>query len=74
MPKSNGGLKAVPYVLSGLVIGMAIALFNAYAQASRHISRIDAQAMVDRGDDAIKERLERIESKLDHLIDQGQSP
>jgi len=77
MPKGNGGLKAVTYVLSGLVIGMAIALVNAYAQASHHISVTAAQEMVDRGDNTIKERLDRIDKKLDALDDlirQGQSP
>ncbi len=71
MASTNGGLKAATVVLSGMVLVLAGALVASFANASSHISRIDAQAMVDRGDDAINKRLERIEAKLDHLIQQG---
>lgn len=74
MAKGNGGLKIATVVLTGLVLVLAGALSTAWAQASNHISRNDAQAMVDRGDDAIGKRLERIETKLDQLIEQRQSP
>ena len=67
----NGGLKATTFVLSGLVVGMAIALVNAYAQASRHISIVEAQAMVDRGDNSIIKRLDRMDLKLDELLARG---
>ena len=75
MASTNGGLKAATVVLGGLVLVLTGALMASFASASSHISRTDAQAMVDRGDNTIKERLERIEMKLDQLIAaQGQSP
>ena len=75
MASTNGGLKAATYVLSGTVLILGGALLTAYAGAASHISRTDAQEMVDRGDNTIKERLKRIETKLDQLIAvQGQNP
>lgn len=64
--RGNGG--KIITGLIGLVLVLAGALANEYAKASNHISRMDAQAMVDRGDYVIKERLDRIDAKLDQLL------
>ena len=75
MSRTNGGLKVATAVLTGAVLLLGGALVTAYAGASAHISRTDAQAMVDRGDDTINKRLERIEDMLRLLvIAQGPSP
>ena len=75
MASTNGGLKAFAYFSSGLSLALIGALVASFASASANISRTDAQAMVDRGDDAIGKRLGRIEMKLDQLIaSQGQGP
>ena len=73
---STNGSKAITGLI-GLVLILTGALITSITLASNHVSRMDAQAMVDRGDIAIERRLERIEMKLDdldHLIRQGQSP
>ena len=71
---SHNGSKAITGLI-GLVLLLTGALITSITLASNHVSRTDAQAMVDRGDDSIKERLWRIETKLDQLIAaQGQSP
>lgn len=41
---SNGGLKVATVVLTGLVL----LLFGALARGTTHITRLDAQTMVDR--------------------------
>ena len=73
MASTNGGLK----VATGLLTVMVALLGGALLASTTHISRTDAQKMVDRGDNTIKERLDRIDKKLDEidkLIRQGQSP
>ena len=80
MAKGNGGLKVLATGMTAVAILLGGALLTAYAGAASHISRTDAQAMVDRGDNTIKERLDRIDVKLgqiDAKLDQlttGQSP
>ena len=66
MSKGNGGLKVATALLTVLVALLGGALLG----SSTHISRGDAQAMVDRGDNTIKERLQRIETKLDQLLEE----
>lgn len=71
MASHNGGLK----VATGLLTVLVALLGGALLASSTHVSRTDAQAMVDRGDNSIKERLDRIDAKLDQLLAvQGQSP
>ncbi len=69
----NGG-KAITGLI-GVVLVLVGALITSITLASNHVSRVDAQAMVDRGDNSIKERLDRIDAKLDRLIaGQGNTP
>lgn len=76
MAFTNGTMKVITGVLTGAVLLLGGALLNSYAAASNHaathISRTDAQAMVDRGDDTVKEilglHLKVIEAKIDTLI------
>ena len=73
MASTNGGLK----VATGLLTVMVALLGGALLASTTHISRTDAQEMVDRGDNTIKERLDRIDTKLgeiEKLIREGQSP
>lgn len=62
----NGG-KAITGLI-GLVLLLVGALVTSVTLTSNHISRGDAQAMVDRGDRVIKGRLDRIDAKLDQLL------
>lgn len=76
MKLGNGSLKVITGVLTGAVLLLGGALINSNTAASNHaathISRQDAQAMVDRGDETVKElltsKLETIEAKIDTLI------
>ena len=70
MASTNG--KRTIGLLTGLVLLLVTLLANAYAKAANHISTTDAQKMVDRGDETVKElltsQLEAIDKKLDQLI------
>lgn len=76
MAFTNGNLKVVTSVLTGAVLLLGGALINSHTSAANHaathISRTDAQAMVDRGDGTVKEilglQLEVIEAKIDTLL------
>lgn len=72
MASTNGGLKLIAGLLTGLVLLLVTLLANAYAKASNHISVTDAQQMVDRGDETVKElltlRLDAIDEKLAQLL------
>ena len=79
MASTSSGFKAATGLLTGLVLLLVTLLANAYAKAANHISTTDAQEMVDRGDETVKEllmvRLDGMDKKLDQLIAaQGQSP
>lgn len=76
MAFNNGNLKVITGVLTRAVLLLGGALINSHTSAANHaathISRTDAQRMVDRGDDTVKEilalRLEVIVAKIDTLI------
>lgn len=55
-------------VITGALTSVVLLLTGSMLTSANHISRTDAQAMVDRGDQTVNDRLKRIESQLDMLL------
>lgn len=55
-------------VITGVLTSVVLLLVGSVLTSANHISRADAQAMVDRGDQTVNDRLKRIENQLDILL------